>query len=37
MYFPYMRPPLSKELWYTDDNEKVKNLVFKSYSGKDRT
>ncbi|XP_078481525.1 apoptosis-inducing factor 1, mitochondrial [Ciona intestinalis] len=33
-YPPYMRPPLSKELWYSDDDEAAKKLQFKSWNGK---
>lgn len=32
-YFPYMRPPLSKELWYNDDPEQVQKLMFKQWNG----
>ncbi|ESN98758.1 hypothetical protein HELRODRAFT_67025 [Helobdella robusta] len=32
-----MRPPLTKELWYQNDDEKVKNLIFRTYGGKERT
>ncbi|KAL9971677.1 hypothetical protein ACROYT_G017875 [Oculina patagonica] len=35
-YPPYMRPPLSKELWYCDDEELVSNLKFKQWNGKER-
>lgn len=31
---PYMRPPLSKELWHTDDNDASRNLLFKQWNGK---
>lgn len=31
---PYMRPPLSKELWHTDDVEASRNLLFKQWNGK---
>lgn len=30
-YPPYMRPPLSKELWYCDDEELVSDLKFKQW------
>ncbi|KAK4311925.1 hypothetical protein Pmani_016613 [Petrolisthes manimaculis] len=33
---PYMRPPLSKELWYTDEKEAAKTLRFKQWNGKER-
>eukprot|EP00127_Corallochytrium_limacisporum_P004459 Clim_evm13s164 gene=Clim_evmTU13s164 len=33
----YMRPPLSKELWFSEDDDVVTNLKFKDWSGKDRT
>ena len=35
-YTPYMRPPLSKELWYSDDSEAIKTLRYKNWSGKER-
>ena len=31
-----MRPPLSKELWYSDDRDAVANLSFKQWNGKER-
>lgn len=31
-----MRPPLSKELWYSDDPDVVKTLRYKQWSGKER-
>ncbi|KAI8987638.1 apoptosis-inducing factor, mitochondrion-associated, C-term-domain-containing protein [Mycotypha africana] len=34
-YAPYMRPPLSKELWFSEKPE-VENLTFKDWSGKER-
>ncbi|XP_045609743.2 apoptosis-inducing factor 1, mitochondrial isoform X2 [Procambarus clarkii] len=34
---PYMRPPLSKELWYSDDAEAAKKLRFKQWNGKERS
>ncbi|XP_047740346.1 apoptosis-inducing factor 1, mitochondrial isoform X2 [Hyalella azteca] len=34
---PYMRPPLSKELWYSDDPETPKSLHFKQWNGKSRS
>lgn len=36
-YIPYMRPPLSKELWYSDDPDVVKTLRYKQWSGKERS
>ena len=33
---PYMRPPLSKELWYSDDKALVKQLQFKQWNGRER-
>ncbi|CEP07392.1 hypothetical protein [Parasitella parasitica] len=35
-YAPYMRPPLSKELWFSEDPEAGANLVFKDWSGTER-
>ncbi|XP_064608308.1 apoptosis-inducing factor 1, mitochondrial-like [Liolophura sinensis] len=34
---PYMRPPLSKEFWFSDDREAIKNLKFKQWNGKERS
>lgn len=34
---PYMRPPLSKDLWTTDDDKKVAELRFKQYNGNERS
>ncbi|XP_063859566.1 apoptosis-inducing factor 1, mitochondrial-like [Scylla paramamosain] len=34
---PYMRPPLSKELWYTEDPDTAKTLRFKQWNGKERS
>lgn len=31
-----MRPPLSKDLWTTDDEQLVKDLRFKQYNGNER-
>lgn len=36
-FLPYMRPPLSKELWFSDDKEKVKELKFQQWNGKERS
>ena len=33
---PYMRPPLSKELWFSDDKAAVRELKFKQWNGKER-
>ncbi|KAK6168361.1 hypothetical protein SNE40_020912 [Patella caerulea] len=34
---PYMRPPLSKELWFSDDKAAVENLKFTQWNGKERS
>ncbi|KAL5011777.1 hypothetical protein ScPMuIL_010328 [Solemya velum] len=34
---PYMRPPLSKELWFSDDKAAVSQLKFKQWNGKERS
>uniref|UniRef100_A0A2K5K3B3 FAD/NAD(P)-binding domain-containing protein n=1 Tax=Colobus angolensis palliatus TaxID=336983 RepID=A0A2K5K3B3_COLAP len=34
---PYMRPPLSKELWFSDDPNVTKTLRFKQWNGKERS
>ncbi|CAH1777486.1 unnamed protein product [Owenia fusiformis] len=34
---PYMRPPLSKELWFTDDPDAPQTLKFKQWNGKERS
>ncbi|KAJ8967863.1 hypothetical protein NQ317_017630 [Molorchus minor] len=36
-FFPYMRPPLSKEIWFNDDKESVKKLIFKQWNGSERS
>ncbi|XP_050434721.1 apoptosis-inducing factor 1, mitochondrial isoform X2 [Adelges cooleyi] len=36
-YLPYMRPPLSKELWYNDDPETAKSLNFHQWNGTTRS
>lgn len=36
-HLPYMRPPLSKELWYSDDKTLLKQLKFKQWNGKERS
>ncbi|KAF9345817.1 Apoptosis-inducing factor 1, mitochondrial [Mortierella sp. AD094] len=33
---PYMRPPLSKEMWFNKSEEATKNLSFKDWQGKER-
>jgi programmed cell death 8 (apoptosis-inducing factor) len=35
-YYPYMRPPLSKEMWFNDDAEATKKLRFKQWNGSER-
>ncbi|XP_062916678.1 apoptosis-inducing factor 1, mitochondrial isoform X3 [Mobula hypostoma] len=34
---PYMRPPLSKELWFSDDSSVTETLKFKQWNGKERS
>ncbi|KAM8966124.1 apoptosis-inducing factor 1, mitochondrial [Sarcophilus harrisii] len=34
---PYMRPPLSKELWFSDDPNVINTLRFKQWNGKERS
>ncbi|XP_021482192.2 apoptosis-inducing factor 1, mitochondrial isoform X2 [Meriones unguiculatus] len=34
---PYMRPPLSKELWFSDDPNVTKTLQFRQWNGKERS
>uniref|UniRef100_A0A672QDI1 Apoptosis-inducing factor 1, mitochondrial n=1 Tax=Sinocyclocheilus grahami TaxID=75366 RepID=A0A672QDI1_SINGR len=34
---PYMRPPLSKELWFSDDPKATETLHFKQWNGKERS
>lgn len=34
---PYMRPPLSKELWFSEDENVGETLIFKSWNGKERS
>jgi len=36
-YKPYMRPPLSKDLWLTEDEKLVSELRFKQYNGNERS
>lgn len=33
---PYMRPPLSKELWYNNDENLTMKLNFKQWNGTTR-
>ncbi|XP_076181494.1 apoptosis inducing factor isoform X2 [Ptiloglossa arizonensis] len=35
--FPYMRPPLSKELWYNTDRKISEQLLFKQWNGTQRS
>ncbi|XP_042334329.1 apoptosis-inducing factor 1, mitochondrial isoform X2 [Sceloporus undulatus] len=34
---PYMRPPLSKELWFSEDPDVTESLRFKQWNGKERS
>jgi len=34
---PYMRPPLSKELWFNEDKAAVEELRFKQWNGRERS
>ncbi|ELU02751.1 hypothetical protein CAPTEDRAFT_224029 [Capitella teleta] len=36
-HLPHMRPPLSKELWFSDDAELTKKLKFRTWNGKERS
>ncbi|XP_076309307.1 apoptosis inducing factor [Tachypleus tridentatus] len=36
-HYPYMRPPLSKEFWFSDEKEVSKTLSFKQWNGKERS
>ncbi|XP_056631983.1 apoptosis-inducing factor 1, mitochondrial isoform X1 [Diorhabda sublineata] len=36
LFYPYMRPPLSKEIWYNDE-ESAKNYFFKQWNGSQRS
>ncbi|XP_026283410.1 apoptosis-inducing factor 1, mitochondrial isoform X1 [Frankliniella occidentalis] len=36
-YLPYMRPPLSKEVWYDPDSEKKDELTFKQWNGSEKS
>jgi programmed cell death 8 (apoptosis-inducing factor) len=33
---PYMRPPLSKEMWFNKDEATTESLSFKDWQGKER-
>jgi programmed cell death 8 (apoptosis-inducing factor) len=33
---PYSKPPLSKELWKSEDPDVAKNLMFKNWEGKEQ-
>ncbi|CAF4421931.1 unnamed protein product, partial [Rotaria magnacalcarata] len=35
-YLPYMRPPLSKDIWYTDDDDLIQKHSFKQWHGKEK-
>lgn len=34
---PYMRTPLSKELWFNEDKEEARDLTFKQWNGKSKS
>ena len=34
---PYMRPPLSKELWFVNDEQAKQELRFKQWNGKEKS
>ncbi|KAK7602035.1 hypothetical protein V9T40_009476 [Parthenolecanium corni] len=36
-YYPYMRPPLTKEIWSDDNPEVVEKLSFKQWNGSERS
>ncbi|CAF0984749.1 unnamed protein product [Rotaria sordida] len=36
-YMPYMRPPLSKDIWYTDDEDIIQKHSFKQWNGKEKS
>ncbi|XP_060531083.1 apoptosis-inducing factor 1, mitochondrial [Cylas formicarius] len=36
-FYPYMRPPLSKEIWFNEDEGSVKNLMFRQWNGSERS
>lgn len=31
--YPYMRPPLSKEMWFNNNPSNIENLMFKQWNG----
>ena len=33
---PYMRPPLSKELWFNEDKAEASQMIFNDWSGNKR-
>lgn len=35
-YLPHMRPPLSKELWFSPEKDLVNKLKFRTWNGKER-
>lgn len=35
-HLPYMRPPLSKEMWYDPDSAKKDELTFKQWNGSEK-
>lgn len=36
-YFPYMRPPLSKEMWFHTNEKNISKLIFKQWNGNERS
>ncbi|CAF4411563.1 unnamed protein product [Rotaria socialis] len=36
-YMPYMRPPLSKDIWYTDDDDLISKHSFKQWNGNEKS
>ncbi|CAG2064473.1 unnamed protein product, partial [Timema podura] len=36
-FYPYMRPPLSKEMWFNEDPGSTKQLHFKQWNGTERS
>nr|CAD7407749.1 unnamed protein product [Timema cristinae] len=36
-FYPYMRPPLSKEMWFNEDPVSTKQLQFKQWNGTERS
>ncbi|CAF1544433.1 unnamed protein product [Adineta ricciae] len=36
-YYPYMRPPLSKDVWYTDDDNLLNQYMFKQWNGQEKS